>query len=136
MGCAANPGNPAEVQRYTQECLNHDACNQATNPWDPWGLYPSCSGALAAAAEGYCFAPGCPDLCVDNMLNGVQTRRGLIGRSLMALRASSTVPARGRGSCRRQRDLGDGMKVALLGRHPRRWPVARLQGADRQAPAG
>jgi hypothetical protein len=60
-GCAANPGNPAEVQRYTQECLNHDACNRATNPWDPLGLYPPCQDEFAAAAAGYFFAPDCPD---------------------------------------------------------------------------
>jgi hypothetical protein len=60
-GCASNPGNPAEVQRYTQECLNHDACNRATNPWDPLGLFPPCNDEWAAAAEGYFFAPDCPD---------------------------------------------------------------------------
>jgi hypothetical protein len=60
-GCAANPGNPAEVQRYTQECLNHDVCNRATNPWDPLGLFPPCSDEFAAAAEGYFFAPDCPE---------------------------------------------------------------------------
>jgi hypothetical protein len=60
-GCAANPGNPAEVHRYTQECLNHDVCNRATNPWDPLGLFPPCRDELAAAVEGYFFAPDCPD---------------------------------------------------------------------------
>jgi hypothetical protein len=60
-GCAANPGNPAEVQRYTQECLNHDVCNRATNPWDPLGLFPPCRDELAAAVEGYFFAPDCPE---------------------------------------------------------------------------
>jgi hypothetical protein len=60
-GCAANPGNPAEVQRYTQECLNHDACNRATNPWDPLGLFPPCQDEFAAATAGYFFAPDCPD---------------------------------------------------------------------------
>jgi hypothetical protein len=60
-GCASNLGNPAEVQRYTQECLNHDACNRATNAWDPLGLYPPCSDEFAAAVEGYFFAPDCPD---------------------------------------------------------------------------
>ena len=59
-GCASNPGNPAEVQRYTQECLNHDVCNRDTNPWDPLGLFPPCSDEFAAAAEGYFFAPDCP----------------------------------------------------------------------------
>jgi hypothetical protein len=59
-GCASNPGNPAEVQRYTQECLNHDVCNRATNPRDPLGLFPPCSDEFAAAAAGYFFAPDCP----------------------------------------------------------------------------
>jgi hypothetical protein len=59
-GCASNPGNPAEIQRYTQECLNHDACNRATNPQDPLGLFPPCSDEFAAAVEGYFFAPDCP----------------------------------------------------------------------------
>jgi hypothetical protein len=60
-GCASTPGNPAEVQRYTQECLNHDVCNRATHPRDPLGLFPPCSGEFAAAANGYFFAPDCPD---------------------------------------------------------------------------
>ena len=60
-GCAANPGNPAEVQRYTQECLNHDVCNRATNPWDLLGLWPPCGDEFAAATEGYFFAPDCPE---------------------------------------------------------------------------
>jgi hypothetical protein len=60
-GCASTPGNPAEIQRYTQECLNHDVCNRATHPRDPLGLFPPCSGEFAAAANGYFFAPDCPD---------------------------------------------------------------------------
>lgn len=60
-GCAANPDNPAATNRYTQECLNHDACNRATNAWDPLGLFPPCSDEFQVAAEGYFFAPDCPD---------------------------------------------------------------------------
>jgi hypothetical protein len=59
-GCTANPGNPADVSRYTQECLNHDVCNRETNPWDPLGLYPPCRDEFEAAAPGYFFAPDCP----------------------------------------------------------------------------
>jgi hypothetical protein len=59
-GCLANPGNPAEVNRYTQECLNHDVCNWETNPWDALGLFPPCRDEFEAAAEGYFFAPDCP----------------------------------------------------------------------------
>jgi hypothetical protein len=60
-GCTANPGNPADVSRYTQECLNHDVCNRETNPWDPLGVFPPCRDEFAAAAEGYFFAPDCPE---------------------------------------------------------------------------
>jgi hypothetical protein len=60
-GCAANPANPAATNRYTQECLNHDACNRATNPWDPLGLFAPCRDEFQAAAQGYFFAPDCPD---------------------------------------------------------------------------
>ena len=59
-GCTANPGNPADVNRYTQECLNHDVCNRETNPWDPLGLFPPCRDEFEAAAPGYFFAPDCP----------------------------------------------------------------------------
>jgi hypothetical protein len=59
-GCLANPGNPAEVNRYTQECLNHDVCNRETNPWDVLGLFPPCRDEFEAATEGYFFAPDCP----------------------------------------------------------------------------
>jgi hypothetical protein len=58
--CLANPGNPAEVNRYTQECLNHDVCNRETHPWDALGLFPPCRDEFEAAAEGYFFAPDCP----------------------------------------------------------------------------
>jgi hypothetical protein len=60
-GCAANPDNPAAPNRYTQECLNHDACNRATNPGEPLGILPPCRDEFQTAAEGYFFAPDCPD---------------------------------------------------------------------------
>jgi len=57
-GCGDNPfGNPAAVQRITQECLNHDLCARAYG--DSFG---ECEDEWNAAADGYLFAPDCASL--------------------------------------------------------------------------
>ena len=63
-GCktfAFDPGaDPAAVQRFTQECLNHDACTRQTGGGPgKIGLIGSCFDEFRAATPGYFFAPDC-----------------------------------------------------------------------------
>lgn len=60
-GCGWNPfGNPAYVQRFTQECFNHDLCTRATG--NPFG---QCMDEWILAAPGYLGAPDCNEIRGD-----------------------------------------------------------------------
>ena len=64
-GCDSTPGSPpAAVQRFTQQCLNHDVCTREVG-LDPIGALPPCLNEFVAATPGFFFAPDCAALTGD-----------------------------------------------------------------------
>ncbi len=59
-GCQPNPGDPAAVQRFTQECFNHDLCTRATGQ-----ILGPCHEEFVAASPGYFYAPDCAAITGD-----------------------------------------------------------------------
>jgi hypothetical protein len=98
-GCGDEPfGNPAAVQRITQECLNHDLCARANG-----GSFGDCGDEWNAAADGFLFAPDCGSL-TGTWRDGEGTK--------MVLTQNSDEEVSGRinldfGSCRYRISEGD-----------------------------
>jgi len=58
--CQPNPGDPAAVQRFTQECFNHDLCTRATGQ-----ILSPCREEFVAASPGYFVATDCAAITGD-----------------------------------------------------------------------
>jgi TusA-related sulfurtransferase len=54
-GCGAPPDET--VQRFTQDCLNHDLCTRATGK-----IFGQCRDEWIAAADDFLFGPDCGDV--------------------------------------------------------------------------
>lgn len=97
-GCGDNPfGNPAAVQRITQECLNHDLCAGAYG-----NSLGECQDEWNAAADGYLYAPDCASL--------TGTWRNGKGKVMRLTQDSEEVSGRistASGSCRYEISAGD-----------------------------
>ncbi len=97
-GAAAGPDpNIGLVQRYTQQCLNHDQCCVATMKSPPvCGI--DCFGEFIAAANGFFFAPDC-GTTAGTWIDNFERTWFLTGgdSSGQATAFSGTVDARGFG---------------------------------------
>lgn len=51
-GCTGPPGN--SIQRFTQDCFNHDLCTRSTG-----GIFGECSDEFQAAIDDFFFAQDC-----------------------------------------------------------------------------
>ena len=86
----AGHSNPSTVQRFTQDCLNHDLCVQRTG-----GNLGPCSDELLAAADDFLLAPDCASL-TGRWTDNLDEVWRLEQRADLSVRGTVTLPRCGR----------------------------------------
>jgi hypothetical protein len=100
----AGYSNPSTVQRFTQDCLNHDLCVKRTG-----GNFGPCTDELLAAADDFLLAPDCASLS-GRWTDNLDEVWRLEQRADLSVRGTVTLPRCGRFAVRGRHE---GPRIAL-----------------------